>query len=113
MNLNDIVLLKKESKKPRIGWVVDRELCGPITVRFELNKPETEEQFFQDQLIVINPRSFWLVHFECRTNIIAISPKLEVKAVNNETHILGFFAPGQDVFYYLYSVQKWIKKIKE
>ena len=46
------------------------------------------------------PRSLWLVVYECRYNVIAVSADGK-----------GFFAPGQDVLWGFNNVTEWVKEI--
>lgn len=50
----------------------------------------------------VEPDSMWLVEYECRTEVIHVSPMGD-----------GFFAPGQSPLWGFDSVQKWIREIRE
>lgn len=47
-----------------------------------------------------NPNSMWLVVYECRHNVVRVSPQGD-----------GFFAPGQEPCWNLRDIQEWIKEI--
>ena len=48
------------------------------------------------------PNSLWLVVYECRYNVIMVSPLGD-----------GFFAPGQEPCWHFRDVQDWVKEIKQ
>lgn len=48
----------------------------------------------------VKPSSMWLVVYECRYNVIRVSPQGD-----------GFFAPGQEVMWGFDSVQRWVQEV--
>jgi len=49
----------------------------------------------------VNPESLWLVVYQCRYDVIRVSPFLD-----------GFFAPGQEELWGFSNVAKWVREIK-
>lgn len=103
---NDIVLIKENSLK-RVG-VVKGWIDNDGTIVDFLTIPE--QVFFDNELIIIKPNSFWLVNYECRLEIIRISPIIKIDKDKKE--IFGFFAPGQEPCWGLSAITEWIKEIK-
>ena len=62
---------------------------------------ETQLEEYRKRPDGVNPDSMWLVVYECRYNVIRVSPLGD-----------GFFAPGQEPCWRFDNVTEWIQEIK-
>lgn len=65
-----------------------------------MNQSMTESAHGVESMPDIKPDSMWLVIYECRYDVVRVSPKGD-----------GFFAPGQEPLWRLDCITKWIKEI--
>lgn len=70
--------------------------------RIELNiQHQLQLDAIKSRPLYVKTDSMWLVEYECRYEVIHVSPLGD-----------GFFAPGQEILWDFSCVQKWIKEIK-
>ena len=83
-------------QKKRVQAMYDREKLEKTFL-----ESRYQERLRNYQGFIPKPGSLWLVVYECRYNVIAVSA---------DGH--GFFAPGQGPMWWFDSIQEWVKEIE-